>query len=305
MSAPAQLTPINPDPLLAKANMILLDTRKIKSSYGIIGNSKLLPITLSNTKENAAKLPPGKYKEYIEHTKKVDAIRIACHQAVKVNLPDESVSYQNLIENHVIADFGVGECGEKGVVAFTKAYKLGLKALRIAAVNPDNEHEKHCFNVIGYEVVLKKPYGNLTEFLNNFDQGVILDPFFQMACTVKEFTQDNKATPLKEYLSMYGVTKIVALEETPSTPYKDVAGTFSKDIATIKECAEKILAGAPSTSLRCKISEMILMLLELQNPVEKKENPLADLVSPAGLASSTPASSPPYQPAQLTQDGIP
>jgi len=274
--APVGLTP---DQLMARANEILRETTKIKTPYHILGPREIevASITFANAKENAAKFPPGKYKEHVALHKTIAHTRMVCQVAADMALSDKSEEYRNLIMHKVVTCFGVGLCAETTASSFLLAYQLNLKAMRVFAFNPENPTENHAFTIIEPKTDLRIVSENLLELLNNLDQGIIIDPFLKLVLKAQNFRDKNKGKDLKEYLQKHKVTQIHEVLLPQPTISKEVKSSLEKDIATVKELAAQIFKSDDTKSdpLLSEFDRILKVLDEPKCPSDAQNTPLS------------------------------
>lgn len=136
--------------------------------------------------------PPEQYKKFAEHAQKIYDVRLLCQRELhRYNHPEVCIA---------ISEFKVGQCQEKAMRAFVKARLLGIKDITLMRTNQNGLFaqmlnskqgpEGHIFILLGVKKSeiqsLLEHENDPIEFLKKLKKGVILDPFFNIACRVTD-----------------------------------------------------------------------------------------------------------------------
>lgn len=197
--------------LLAIAKEILLEDKNIVSSQDIFDRAK-------HGSRASADAVAALFKEI-----GYDRFKQAAEQDQKrsnaLSLVRKNSAYTNNEKCIAVTECLIGECDEKCRLAFVKLRIRGIKDIAIIATrqnrlpNPnDTTHYGHNYILLGVKKSeiesLVKEVKDPIEFLKRLKKGVLLDPFFKIACKV----EDEKAwQPLHTaYNKAFSIDTIVA-----------------------------------------------------------------------------------------------
>jgi hypothetical protein len=200
-----------------------------------------------------------RFLRYLRHQLHLEEIRAATQLATEQFKSSGSLQYPNSATSVAIAKAGTGECQEVANAATLKCNLLGLKTLLVMVSNNSKNprtSDYHCFILIEtkhteYESVEKKYGNNFIEVLSHLEHGVLLDPFLNLVCQLKEFR--TKGSDLQKYAQTYGLNYIYNTVEVKD-PNPKQSRKLQEEALRVYERTQQILN---DQEIRATIHELL------------------------------------------------
>lgn len=185
-----------------------------------------------------------KLVKYSQLILQIDKIRKATSLATS-RLKD--LTYPIASERLAVTKFGVGECDETTTLARIRCCLSGQRCFGILVSDAQkykrNNPSAHCFVLMGigvdeFDKSVEKNNNTFIEVIKRLKNGVLLDPFLNLVCSLKEL--ESKGTDLFKYFDNYNIKYI---NQSFFLDFQDypIALQIEQDACRIYEEAQKIL----------------------------------------------------------------